>query len=393
LRRATKGWRIRSNFSLRRIWFGRGDSMARRGPRSLRWPALAVLAVLLAACAGNPKTAPSSSATSAPSPGASTSSASPPPVTYPHTWTIESVDARGATWTTSVAIADVISGGALSAYTTLYGNPCRLHTTTDAIVPFQITTTGTPYGLLTASGNQELKIVNASLAARRTQSKAGTTAGEVLKTAESSSNGATCSNLDPPGDEITLGNDSLTNGQQVVLKGYFDLKHWAVSGSKRGDSLWIPNIWIFVPSGGANKTGKDWETTSVSGPAVVSLLDYTPTPNYNPAASYDKHNIGYGWVFPIDGRSQPDCGRAASASPSGSVMPSLQSLCIALPEEIVMQYLSNHAEITDAIGRSLTGITSEDTMKAVFSRLRNKGEMEVVPGKSGTTSAWRKKAQ
>ena len=91
-----------------------------------------------------------------------TSSPSPAPITYPHSWTIESVDASGATWTTTVAIANVISGKTLTAYSTLYGHPCSLDPTTDAIVPFQITTTSKTSGL-PASGDQELEIVNASL--------------------------------------------------------------------------------------------------------------------------------------------------------------------------------------------------------------------------------------
>ncbi len=377
--------------------------MARRGPQLLRWLALAVLAVLLAACSGNPKAAPSSSASPAASSGASrTSSPSPPPITYPHSWTIGSVDSSGATWTTTVAIANVISGNALTAYSTLYGNPCSLDRSTDAIVPFQITTTSTKSGYFIASGDQELEIVNASLgvapdgsdspkSAQGTQSKAGFAAGEVLKAAESSSSGPTCSNLDPPGEKMTFGNDSLTKGQEVVLKGYFDLKHWSEPAHPDGDASWFPNIWILVPNSGVLRTGKGWETTSVSGPAVVSLLDYTPTPTYNPSDSYDSNNVGYGWVFPIDGSSQPDCASASSTSPPGSSMPSMQSLCEALPKEIVMEYLNNHGEITNAIARSLTGITSENSMNDVFYSLRNSGEIEMVPGKSGSASAWRKK--
>jgi hypothetical protein len=274
--------------------------------------------------------------------------------------------------------------------------------TTDAIVPFQITTTSTTSGASTASGDQELEIVNASLGvapdgsdspkgAQGTQSKDGLAAGEVLKAVEDSSSGPTCSNLDPPGETMILGNDSLTKGQQVVLKGYFDLKHGAGGTHQDGDTSWLSNIWIRVPNSGTSKTGKGWETTSVSGPAVVSLLDYTPTPMYNPSDSYDKNDVGYGWVFPVDGKSQPDCASASSTSPPGSSMPSVQSLCEALPEEIVMAYLSNHAEITTAIGRSLTGITSENSMTAVFNSLRSKGEIEMVPGKSGSAPAWRKK--
>lgn len=378
--------------------------MARGGPRLLRWLALGILAVLLAACSGNPKAAPSSSSsTAAPSGATPTSTSSPPPIAYPRSWTINSVDSSGATWTTTVAIANLISGKTLTAYSTLYGNPCSLDPTTDAIVPFQITTTSTRLGDFIASGDQELRIVNASLGvaphrsgspkgARGTQSDTGFAAGEALKAAENPSSGPTCSNLDPPGETMTLGDDSLTDGQEVVLKGYFDLKHWSESTHRDGDTSWLPNIWILVPNSGIRQNGKGWETTSVNGPAVVSLLDYTPTPTYNPSDSYGMNNVGYGWVFPIDGNSEPDCASASSTSPPGSSMPSVQSLCEALPEEIVMAYLNNHEEITNAIGRSLTGITSENSMTDVFYSLRNKGEIEMVPGKSGGASAWRKKA-
>ncbi len=374
--------------------------MARGGPRLLRCLALAALAISLAACSGNPKAAPSSSPSPAASSGASpTSSPSPPPITYPRSWTIESVDSSGATWTTTVAIGNVISRKALTGYSTLYGNPCSLNPMTDAIVPFQITTTSTTSGDFTASGDQELEIVNASLGvgpdgsdspkgAQGTQSDAGFAAGEVLKAAENLSSGPRCSNLDPNRETMTLGNDSLTHGQAVVLKGYFDLQHWAEPAHPDGDASWFPNIWILVPNRGVLRTGKGWETTSVSGPAVVSLLDYTPTPTYNPS---DSNDVGYGWVFPIDGSSQPDCARASSTSPPGSSTPSMQSLCEALPKEIVMEYLNDHAEITNAIARSLTGITSENSMNDVFDSLRNSGEIEMVPGKSGSASAWRKK--
>ncbi len=377
--------------------------MARRGPRLLRWLALVVLAVLLAACSGNPKAAPSSSASpAASSEASSTSSPSPPPITHPNSWTINSVDSSGATWTTEVAIANLISGNALTAYTTLYGNPCGLDPKTDAIVPFQITTTSTTPGDIRASGDQELKIVNASLGvapdgsdspkgSQGTQSNAGLAAGEVLKAVETPSSGPTCTNIDPPGETITLGNDSLTNGQQVVIKGYFDLRHWAEVPHQDGDTSWLPNIWILVPNSGIRQTGNGWETTSVSGPAVVSLLDYTPTPTYNPSTSYEKNSVGYGWVFPIDGSSEPDCAIASSTSPRGSSIPSMQSLCEALPEEIVMEYLSNHEKITNAIGRSLTGITSESSMTEVFHSLQSKGEIEMVPGTRGSASAWSKK--
>ncbi|MDB5853321.1 MAG: ATP-dependent helicase RecG [Herminiimonas sp.] len=64
---------------------------------------------------------------------------------------------------------------------------------------------------------------------------------------------------------------------------------------------------------------------------------------------------------------------------------------LASPEESVMDYLQNHAEITNRIARALTGITSENTMKLVFLRLHGRDLIERVPDKKGPAAAWRKK--
>jgi ATP-dependent DNA helicase RecG len=61
---------------------------------------------------------------------------------------------------------------------------------------------------------------------------------------------------------------------------------------------------------------------------------------------------------------------------------------LARPQEIVLQFLDGHDEITNAIARQLTGINSENTMKEVFYDLRDTGVIERVPGKSGNKSAW-----
>jgi hypothetical protein len=60
------------------------------------------------------------------------------------------------------------------------------------------------------------------------------------------------------------------------------------------------------------------------------------------------------------------------------------------PEQLVMGYLQSHDEITNAIGRELTGIKSENTMKEVFYRLRDREVLEQVPEKLGNKAAWRK---
>jgi ATP-dependent DNA helicase RecG len=60
------------------------------------------------------------------------------------------------------------------------------------------------------------------------------------------------------------------------------------------------------------------------------------------------------------------------------------------PEQLVMEYLTNNTEITNSIARELTGIKSENTMKEVFYRLRDRGLLEQVPERYGNKAAWRK---
>jgi ATP-dependent DNA helicase RecG len=64
---------------------------------------------------------------------------------------------------------------------------------------------------------------------------------------------------------------------------------------------------------------------------------------------------------------------------------------LASPEETVMAYLESNEEITNLIARELTGIRSENSMKNVFLRLKERGMIEPVPGKEiGGKAAWRK---
>ena len=63
---------------------------------------------------------------------------------------------------------------------------------------------------------------------------------------------------------------------------------------------------------------------------------------------------------------------------------------LASPEESVMDYLQNHETITNRIGRELTGISSENSMKEVFYRLNRSKLIERVPGRKGAAAAWRK---
>lgn len=64
---------------------------------------------------------------------------------------------------------------------------------------------------------------------------------------------------------------------------------------------------------------------------------------------------------------------------------------LASGEEMVMEYMETHDEITNSIGRMVTGIKSENIMKRVFLKLKMKNMLEPVPNKKGSASAWRLK--
>ncbi len=77
----------------------------------------------------------------------------------------------------------------------------------------------------------------------------------------------------------------------------------------------------------------------------------------------------------------------------GSVQVILKHESLASPEQIVMEYLGKESEITNSIGREITGIKSENSMKQVFYRLRERGQLEQVPKVAGKKPAWQKPSQ
>jgi len=66
---------------------------------------------------------------------------------------------------------------------------------------------------------------------------------------------------------------------------------------------------------------------------------------------------------------------------------------LASPEEAILAYLAQNAEINNAVARRITGISSENKVKDVFYRLRDAGKLERVPERRGSASAWRRPAK
>lgn len=76
--------------------------------------------------------------------------------------------------------------------------------------------------------------------------------------------------------------------------------------------------------------------------------------------------------------------------PENAVIVQIKHERLASAEDIVIEYLENNAAITNRVARGLTGIKSENSMKLVFLRLRDRGLLEPVPGRSGFASAWQR---
>lgn len=73
-----------------------------------------------------------------------------------------------------------------------------------------------------------------------------------------------------------------------------------------------------------------------------------------------------------------------------SVVVHIRHTPLASPQDMVMDYLNDHDQITNRIARELTGIASENVMKDVFISLAKRNLLERVPEKKGNASAWRK---
>lgn len=62
---------------------------------------------------------------------------------------------------------------------------------------------------------------------------------------------------------------------------------------------------------------------------------------------------------------------------------------LATAEELILDFLNVHPEIKNRQAREISGIHSENQMKDVFYRLRDRGLIERVPGKEGNAAAWK----
>lgn len=62
---------------------------------------------------------------------------------------------------------------------------------------------------------------------------------------------------------------------------------------------------------------------------------------------------------------------------------------LATPNEAILEFLQKHGTITNRQARDITGIKSENAVKAEFYKLRDVGRIEMIPDLKGNKAAWR----
>lgn len=120
---------------------------------------------------------------------------------------------------------------------------------------------------------------------------------------------------------------------------------------------------------------------SARNPKIVRLINKFPDP--------PNKDVGEGLNTAFEAMKKLSLKPPEIEERENSVVIHIRHAPLASPHDIVMSYLGEHEEITNAIVRDLTGIGSENVVKRVFLELQARKLLERVPGKKGNASAWR----
>jgi ATP-dependent DNA helicase RecG len=124
------------------------------------------------------------------------------------------------------------------------------------------------------------------------------------------------------------------------------------------------------------------DTQSARNPTLVRLINKFPDP--------PNKDVGEGLNTAFRAMELLRLKAPVIAEKENSVLVVIRHESLGSPEELVMNYMESHDEITNSIARDLTGIKSENTMKNVFLRLKARGLLEPIPERKGSAAAWRK---
>lgn len=116
------------------------------------------------------------------------------------------------------------------------------------------------------------------------------------------------------------------------------------------------------------------DSQSARNPKIVRLINKFPhAPN---------KDVGEGLNTAFEAMKKIRLKEPQISETENSVLVVIKHEKLASPEEIVISYLLKNDTIRNNIGRGITGIKSENTMKNVFYRLRKNGFISLVRGKN-----------
>lgn len=124
------------------------------------------------------------------------------------------------------------------------------------------------------------------------------------------------------------------------------------------------------------------DSQSARNPTVVRLINKFPNP--------PNQDVGEGLNTAFSAMEALRLKPPVITEKESSLLVVIPHESLASPEELVIEYLKTHQEITNRLARDITGIKSENTMKNVFLRLKDRGLIEPIPERKGAASAWRK---
>ncbi len=117
-------------------------------------------------------------------------------------------------------------------------------------------------------------------------------------------------------------------------------------------------------------------------PKIVRLINKFPNP--------PNKDVGEGLNTAFEAMRKLRLKEPQVIEKDNSVLVIIRHQSLASSEETVIEYLEDHEEIVNRVGRELTGIKSENTMTKIFNKLHQMRIIEPAPGKKGAASAWRK---
>lgn len=107
-------------------------------------------------------------------------------------------------------------------------------------------------------------------------------------------------------------------------------------------------------------------------PKIVRLINKFPDP--------PNKDVGEGLNTAFEAMKKLRLKEPRIIEKENSVLVIIKHERLASPEEIVVEYLISNKSIKNATGRSICGIKSENTMKNVFYRLRDRGYIHLIKG-------------